>query len=148
MPTATRTEYLQLDSLLMATRAINAHGYEGLKGTGDKRGDDVTIPGQTGVTPRDRIQGALRDLIEIQINGRWDHSTDAETADWREGAYTAYGLVLAKAKSLTVVTLDLVRSSGTTSVDCQPLDLRVIDEKTPWTWDCVLDVVLPDGPLL
>lgn len=151
MPTATRSEYLTLGGLLLATTAIDAYDWHELMGSGRKRGADVTIPGTAGDLARSRIAGSHRGLVKVRINGKWAHATGASTgtteADWVEGAYDAYVLLAAEANDTAVQTLQLVRPAQTVSESCIVEELVPTGRPVPWIWEFALDVKLPDGPL-
>lgn len=150
MATATRTEYVTLGGLLMATKAIDCFDWRDLTRVA-MRGDDLVVSDADYEVARARELAPTRAVLAVRINGKTVHDTGASTgsteAAWREGAWDAYDLVDAKAKVKSTQTLQLVRSSGTTSADAQVLSFQIDAEPAPWLWVCSLEVKLTTGAL-
>lgn len=148
MATPTRDEYLVLGGLLLASPAINAHGYDWVTGVA-KRGDSWTVDGVEGRVAKDLIGDSLRGLIRVQIIGRYDHETGATVTNPRAGAWTTWALLQAKADVDTTQTLQLVRGGGLAALsgDAMVHKLEKLGQDDVDVWNAALDVELPDGTL-
>ena len=152
MATATRAEYVTLGGLMMASKAIDCFDWSDLSKVA-MRGDDLIVSDADFEVARPREQAPVRGVLPVRINGKWDHTTDASTgtseAAWREGAWTAFGLLEAKAAVTTTQTVQLNRPGAlsTLSADCQVLELNTEAQPAPWIWVCSLDVKLTTGRL-
>jgi len=151
MATPTISPYVTIGGLVFGCAALRPRGrdaYDDLLGTGGMRGSDQTIPGSRGVLARSRTRGPVGGLFPVRIYGEWDYTTDAANSDPVDGAYETLGLLRDVADVEEVQDLVFVRSSGSTTVDCQVEDLVKVGQVRPDVWDYVLEFTLPAGTLL
>lgn len=150
MATAYYDEYVTLGGLMMGSRAINCFDWGDLLGTADKRGTDFTATGVAGVTARDRVEDAMRVLLRVRIDARWDQDNVRQAqSTWRANLYTLLDAVRTVAETDGVQTLQLTRPGG----GPHSADAMVVDGFRPQfvhdaQVELTLDVLLPDGGFL
>ena len=151
MPTPRYGEYITVGTLMMGSRAIEAYDWDELMGASGKRGEDVTVEGQSGDVPLDRVTGSHRGLVKVRLNGEYDHATDAYTGPTIQAkvqkAYSLYAAFKAVASINTTQTLTLHHYGDNEVAQCIVVDYMSRGRLNPWVWEYVLDIKLPGGPM-
>lgn len=149
MATAYRSEYVTLGGLIMGSRAIDCYDWSDLMGSAGKRGDDFVAQGVAGVTERTRTEDALRALLHVRVNARYDQdNVRVAASSARANLYTLLAAVRAKAEVNTTQTLSLTASGGPYSADAVVVGGFQPRHHSPYIVTFTLDVLLPDGGLI
>lgn len=150
MPTITATEYLEINSVPLATPAWRLTDLTSLYDEADVRGDDILIPHSAGVLAQPRRRTVTKKALPIVVFGDYDLDGVAHT-DPREGLAinTAYLMTNVVAPPGTGDgTRDAVWhlwDGSTKAADVHVLGGLGLKRKNPITVEGVLVISIPAG---
>jgi len=147
MPTLTRTTYVAVGGVALATAAYDLTDWSELLAEPEKRGEDYTVDGVAGATAVDRVRDVHRAICKVRVDGSWTSEGVRRAASaWHAGCYTNWAVLKALAEVTTTQTVELFvdgvsYASGDAYVDLSPPqgDARI--------WTGQMYFVLPLGAL-
>lgn len=150
MPVITKTEYLSIGGIALATPAFYHTSLEDLLRPADQRGGDRVIP-HGGIVSKPRRRTVSKRSLPMQINGNVDQD-GAATGNYRTGVDTHIAYLLANVvEPITTgtgtrsATLTLLTGTFTTPVHVEGLDIGDRDGAIVM---CTLQISIPNGQFL
>ena len=143
--------HISLAGTAFPSPALRCYDWSDLLKSPPKRGSNRVIAGETGRLARNRVADEARVALRWRVNGRYQHPTGAEfvgdDAARHSNVYTLLGVLRALADDPEPQQLQLVGVMGS-SVDCLVEEMTAPSFESPWVATFVLDVTLPDGPIV
>jgi len=152
VPTITRTEYLEVNNVPLATPAWEVLDLSPLWGIGGLRGEDRVIPFADGKSPLRRVRDDWREVVPIVIYGDFDQNNVAQS-NTRTGLqanidYLRDNILTPNTTDPGTWTLKLHMPDSTIrTAECFVLPPMQLVPLSPMAVRGVLDILIPAGKL-